>query len=262
MAALENERKCLLSDLSRNCSLMLNLIASCSLQSHRSEGSLGRRPGPLVVDKQTHGRSAPPKNVHRGRVRFSRRSLGERQVSRIHILALWLATIFEDAQPRGAATRTSAAFNRLINIRDGRVRWFPKLLLAELGFAACLVASIVSTLAAGQHGPETLRVAVYDVPPYGYVDTDGSISGVSVDLWRRVAEQMEWSFRLIPVSDMEAILSGLEQGRFDRAIGAITITPERALRNRWTPRRAMIETKLGYRDVHLIIRSSGLTRNV
>jgi len=56
------------------------------------------------------------------------------------------------------------------------------------------------------------------------------MSGVSVDLWRRVAEQMEWSFHLIPVSDMESILSGLEQGRFDVAIGAITITPERAAR--------------------------------
>ncbi len=77
---------------------------------------------------------------------------------------------------------------------------------------------------------EPLRIAVYDVPPYGYVDTDGSISGVSVDLWRRVAEQMEWTFKLIPVSDMETILAGLEQGRFDAAIGAITITPERSAR--------------------------------
>src|SRR5262249_42037981 len=77
---------------------------------------------------------------------------------------------------------------------------------------------------------QTLRVAVYDVPPYGYVDSDGSISGVSVDLWRRVAEHMEWPFRLIPISDMESIIAGLEQGRFDAAIGAITITPERAAR--------------------------------
>lgn len=68
------------------------------------------------------------------------------------------------------------------------------------------------------------------MPPYAYVDSDGSISGVSVDLWRRVAEQMEWPFKLIPVADMESILSGLEQGRFDAAIGAITITPERAAR--------------------------------
>jgi len=89
---------------------------------------------------------------------------------------------------------------------------------------------MVSAFAAEQRETETLRIAVYDVPPYGYVDSDGSISGVSVDLWRRVAEQMEWPFRLIPVSDMESILSGLEQGHFDAAIGAITITPERAAR--------------------------------
>ena len=110
-----------------------------------------------------------------------------------------------------------------------RREWL-SILLAGLGFAVGLVASTASVLAAGQHETETLRIAVYDVPPYGYVDSDGSISGVSVDLWRRVAEQMEWPFKLIPVADIESILSGLEQGRFDAAIGAITITPERAAR--------------------------------
>jgi len=62
------------------------------------------------------------------------------------------------------------------------------------------------------------------------VQADGSISGISVDLWRRIVGEMEWQFELTPVSDMEAILSGLEQGPFDAAIGAITITPERAER--------------------------------
>ena len=103
-------------------------------------------------------------------------------------------------------------------------------LLAGLCVSLCPSPASVSAWAAAQHETETLRVAVYDVPPYGYVECDGSMSGVSVDLWRRVAEQMEWSFHLIPVSDMESILSGLEQGRFDVAIGAITITPERAAR--------------------------------
>ena len=103
-------------------------------------------------------------------------------------------------------------------------------LLVALGFGVGLATATFAARCAEERETETLRVAVYDVPPYGYVDADGSISGVSVDLWRRVAEQMEWPFRLIPVSDMETILSGLEQGRFDAAIGAITITPERAAR--------------------------------
>jgi polar amino acid transport system substrate-binding protein len=75
-----------------------------------------------------------------------------------------------------------------------------------------------------------LRIAVYDVPPYGYTNPDSSMSGISVDLWRRIAERLERQFKLIPVAEMEAILSGLEQGRYDAAIGAITITSEREKR--------------------------------
>jgi polar amino acid transport system substrate-binding protein len=120
--------------------------------------------------------------------------------------------------------------DRIINIPTSRTGLLFRLLLTEFIFGVCLAATMVCAFGAEQRETEPLRVAVYDVPPYGYVDTDGSISGVSVDLWRRVAEQMEWPFRLIPVSDMDSILSGLEQGRFDAAIGAITITPERAAR--------------------------------
>ncbi|UDL96357.1 transporter substrate-binding domain-containing protein [Lichenihabitans sp. PAMC28606] len=95
-------------------------------------------------------------------------------------------------------------------------------LLAGLAF--------VSVCSAEQPRLPPLRVAVYDVPPYGYVEPDGSIAGVSVDLWRRVAERLERTFELTPVSDMDAVLGGLEQNRFDVAIGAITITPERDAR--------------------------------
>src|ERR1700728_109990 len=120
--------------------------------------------------------------------------------------------------------------DRIINIPRCRIGRLFRLLLAEVSLGACLAAAMVCAFAAEPREIEPLRVAVYEVPPYGYVDTDGSISGVSVDLWRRVAEQMEWTFKLIPVSDLETILAGLEQGRFDAAIGAITITPERSAR--------------------------------
>jgi polar amino acid transport system substrate-binding protein len=72
-----------------------------------------------------------------------------------------------------------------------------------------------------------LRIAVYYAPPYGLVEPDGSIDGVSVDLWRRAAAVMGREYRFVPVSQMEAILAGLEHNSFDAAIGAITITPER-----------------------------------
>jgi len=55
-------------------------------------------------------------------------------------------------------------------------------------------------------------------------------SGVSVDLWRRVAEDLHLHYRFTPVSQMDVVLTGLERGQFDAAIGAITITPERLAR--------------------------------
>jgi polar amino acid transport system substrate-binding protein len=93
------------------------------------------------------------------------------------------------------------------------------------------------TSAAERRDVDSLRIAANNVPPYAYEDSDGSMPGASVDLWRRVAGEMEWHYQLIPVSDMEAILGGLEQGRFDAAIGAITITPERAARVDFSYRR-------------------------
>jgi len=99
-----------------------------------------------------------------------------------------------------------------------------------VAFGASLAAPLDCALAVERRPTAPLRVAVYDVPPYGTVGSDGALSGLSVDLWRRVAEELEWEYRLTPVSQMETILSGLEQGRFDAAIGAITITPEREAR--------------------------------
>jgi polar amino acid transport system substrate-binding protein len=120
--------------------------------------------------------------------------------------------------------------DRIVKLPACQFRSLFRFLLTKLALGVCLTAAVVCAFGAEERESNPLRIAVYDVPPYGYVDTDGSISGVSVDLWRRVAEQMERQFKLIPGSDMEAILGGLEQGRFDAAIGAITITPERAER--------------------------------
>src|SRR3984885_10895327 len=104
--------------------------------------------------------------------------------------------------------------------------------LAALTFvralAAVLVFLVFADFAAAQDA--ALKVAVYDAPPYGHVEPDGSVDGVSVDLWRRVAESLGREYHLVPVAQMEAILQGLERKDYDVAIGAITITPARLAR--------------------------------
>ncbi len=105
-------------------------------------------------------------------------------------------------------------------------------LLPAVGLlACCLAASGANAAEPGAEGPyEPVRVAVYDQAPYGSADAQGLFSGVSVDLWRRVAEDLALPYRLTAVPQMEAVLAGLEHGRFDVAIGAITITPDRLAR--------------------------------
>ena len=105
-----------------------------------------------------------------------------------------------------------------------------RLLQVLAAFGAFLRAPLNCALSVERLPAAPLRVAVYDLPPYGAVGADGALSGVSVDLWRRVAEELGREYKLIAVPQMETILSGLEQGRFDAAIGAITITPEREAR--------------------------------
>ncbi len=75
-----------------------------------------------------------------------------------------------------------------------------------------------------------LRVAVYEAAPYGSLERNGLFSGASVELWRRVAEDHRWQYEFKSVASMDEILSGLQHGTFDAAIGAITITPERLTR--------------------------------
>src|ERR1700727_1602257 len=105
-------------------------------------------------------------------------------------------------------------------------------LLAAPTFVRRLAAALAFLISAGfavaQEAP--LRVAVYDAPPYGHVEPDGSIDGISVDLWRRVAENLGREYHLVPVSQMEEVLKGLERKDYDAAIGAITITPARLAR--------------------------------
>jgi ABC-type amino acid transport substrate-binding protein len=101
--------------------------------------------------------------------------------------------------------------------------------LIAIALAVCLVGAAARSSASGaERAPdEPLRVAVYDVPPYGSVDAEGLFSGASVDLWRRVAEDLHLTYRFIAVAQMGDVIAGVERGQFDAAIGAITITPDR-----------------------------------
>jgi len=76
-----------------------------------------------------------------------------------------------------------------------------------------------------QPGAETLVVGVVDAPPFAMA-VDGQWTGLAVDLWQMTAEQLGIAYRLEAMRDFEALLTAVEAGRVDVAIGPTVITPE------------------------------------
>ena len=101
-------------------------------------------------------------------------------------------------------------------------------MLRAFGCAVIWLAALCPAASAAETVPaRMLHVAAYDAAPYAARDANGLFWGASVDLWRRVAEDQHWTYDLTLVGPMDDVIGGVAAGRFDVAIGAITITPDR-----------------------------------
>ena len=81
----------------------------------------------------------------------------------------------------------------------------------------------------GQAQEQTLKVGMATVPPFVMETTDGEPEGISVDLWREIAERKGWDFVWQPLSFRE-LLAAVEKGDIDVAVGALTMTADREQR--------------------------------
>src|SRR5262249_22329526 len=64
-------------------------------------------------------------------------------------------------------------------------------------------------------------------PPFAIKSDDGSWSGISIELWRRIAAELHLRYRFQEVS-LDELVSGTASHRLDAAIAAITVTAARA----------------------------------
>lgn len=93
-----------------------------------------------------------------------------------------------------------------------------------LGIAFAAVTWCATVSAAGP--AQNLVVGIKEAPPFAVRMADGSWEGISVELWRRVAETLgvRYEYREL---ELERMLRDVEAGRIDIAVGALTVTPER-----------------------------------
>jgi polar amino acid transport system substrate-binding protein len=114
-------------------------------------------------------------------------------------------------------------------------RWmFQAMVRRQLALAACVIvlASFPGTSRAVAQVPVggTNRVMVVGTkiaPPFAMKSDDGTWSGISIELWRRIAADLHLSYRFEEAS-LDELINGTAAHRLDAGIAAITVTAGRA----------------------------------
>ena len=75
-------------------------------------------------------------------------------------------------------------------------------------------------------GP-VLRVATGPVAPFVLKDSDGTLTGFSIDFWREIARRLKVESSWVEMGTSRDQLQAIVRGDADVAISAITMTPER-----------------------------------
>ena len=106
--------------------------------------------------------------------------------------------------------------------------------------AAVLVAGLLLSGPVGAQPPSSgttldapLEVAIKHAPPFAVRSAEGGWSGLSVERWRCVADTLDLDYRFRE-TDLAGIFTGLEAGRYDIAVAALTISEERLERVTFT----------------------------
>ncbi|WP_409527457.1 transporter substrate-binding domain-containing protein [Rhizobium sp. BK181] len=72
-----------------------------------------------------------------------------------------------------------------------------------------------------------LVIGTKEAPPFAMKDADGNWTGISIDLWREVAEKLGLKFRLAEEPNVQKLLEATSRGDYDVSVAAITITADR-----------------------------------
>merc|ERR1712091_663930 len=88
------------------------------------------------------------------------------------------------------------------------------------------LALVVLLLAGLPAQARKLKVGITGSPPF-VIEENNSFQGISLDVWRQVAEDNELVYDLVPQSSPEAGIAAVDQGQIDVLVGPISITPRR-----------------------------------
>ena len=107
----------------------------------------------------------------------------------------------------------------------GRKMSLNKKILVAL--AVLMAFTTISIQAQGQTPPSrTLIVGTKEVPPFAMKNPKGNWTGISIDLWDKIATELDIQFTFKEM-DLRGLLDGVANGSLDVAVAALTVTKER-----------------------------------
>ena len=71
-----------------------------------------------------------------------------------------------------------------------------------------------------------LIIATKNTPPFAIKHGDGTWSGITIDLWQKIASELNISYEF-EERDLKGMVDGLKDGSIDASVAALTITSER-----------------------------------
>lgn len=89
---------------------------------------------------------------------------------------------------------------------------------------ACMAA--VSVSAVGSSDATPMVIGTREAPPFAMKTGDGEWAGLSIDLWREIASELQLEFLFREVS-LREMVEGVAEGRLDAGVAALTLTAER-----------------------------------
>ncbi|UCE54298.1 MAG: transporter substrate-binding domain-containing protein [Desulfobacterales bacterium] len=99
--------------------------------------------------------------------------------------------------------------------------------LSWRGLIGFSILMIVSVNAQQQPLPQrALMVGTKEAPPFSMKEPDGNWIGISIDLWRQIAAELDLTYEFREL-DLKQLLDGVKNHSLDVAVAALTITPER-----------------------------------
>ena len=98
---------------------------------------------------------------------------------------------------------------------------------ALIGLSMSMMLMIGSVNAQQQPLPQkTLMVGTKEAPPFSMKEPDGNWTGISIDLWRQIAAELNLTYEFREL-DLKQLLDGVKNRSLDAAVAALTITSER-----------------------------------